>query len=62
MKMIFLFAKATQSCQYSYEDVVTIGYAFDFTLSNVAKYSNGSHEVMIKYAIPSKKKNRASMN
>lgn len=48
--------------QYSYEDVVTIGYAFDFTLSNVAKYSNGSHEVMIKYAIPSKKKNRASMN
>ena len=48
--------------QYSYEDVVTIGYAFDFTLSNVAKYSNGSHEVMVKYAIPSKKKNRASMN
>ena len=26
-----------------------IGYAFDYTLSNLAKYSNNSHEVMLGY-------------
>jgi hypothetical protein len=26
-----------------------IGYAFDYTLSSISKYSNNSHEVMIGY-------------
>lgn len=47
---------ATTYLQYSYEDIIKIGYAFDFTLSDVANHSNGSHEIMIKYIIPSKNK------
>ena len=42
---------ATTYLQYTYDDVVTIGYAFDFTLSDIAKYSNGSHEILIKYRL-----------
>jgi type IX secretion system PorP/SprF family membrane protein len=39
--------------QYTYDEVITIGYAFDLTLTKIANYSNGSHEIMIKYVIPS---------
>jgi hypothetical protein len=28
-----------------------VGYAYDFTASGLAKYSNGSHEIMINYRI-----------
>ena len=46
---------ASAYLQYSYEGVVTIGYAFDFTVTEMANYSSGSHEIMIKYTIPKKK-------
>lgn len=45
---------ATTYLQYTYDDVVTIGYAFDFTLSEIAKYSNGWHEILIKYRLPNR--------
>jgi type IX secretion system PorP/SprF family membrane protein len=28
-----------------------VGYAYDFTTSDIAKFSNGSHEIMINYRI-----------
>ena len=40
--------------QYTYDDVVKIGYAFDFSLNEMAKYSNGTHEIMIQYMLPKK--------
>lgn len=42
--------------QYSYEEVVKIGYAFDITLTDVSNYSNGSHEIVLQYVIPRKTK------
>lgn len=51
---------ATTYLQYTYDDAVTIGYAFDFTLSKMADYSSGSHEIMIKYRLPSKKGSTSS--
>ena len=47
---------ATTYLEYTYDDVVTIGYAYDFTLTKLANYSSGSHEVLIKYSIPNKKR------
>jgi len=48
---------------YSYDDVVTIGYAFDISLTHISNYSSGSHELMVKYRIPrSKKTIRSSIN
>lgn len=40
---------------YQYDNVVSIGYAFDFTTTAMRNYSQGSHEVMIKYNIPKRK-------
>jgi len=38
--------------QYTYDNTVTIGYAFDFSVNPIAKYAKGgTHELMIKYAI-----------
>ncbi|MFZ6010438.1 MAG: PorP/SprF family type IX secretion system membrane protein, partial [Bacteroidota bacterium] len=28
-----------------------VGYAYDFTLSDIRQYSNGSHEIMINYRV-----------
>lgn len=47
---------------YTYENVVKIGYAFDFTLTPMSNYSSGSHELMVKYAIPMKGQSRSSMD
>jgi type IX secretion system PorP/SprF family membrane protein len=33
--------------QYELNNKFRIGYAFDYTLSNLSKYSNGSHEIML---------------
>jgi type IX secretion system PorP/SprF family membrane protein len=33
----------------------TLGYSYDIALSNIRKYNNGSHEIMITYTIASKK-------
>ena len=49
---------ATTYIQYQYEDVVKIGYAFDFSLTEMARYSTGTHEIMIQYILP-KKQNKA---
>lgn len=38
--------------QYIYDDVVRIGYAFDLSVNEMAKYSNGTHEIMIQYSLP----------
>lgn len=35
-------------------DKLIVGYAYDFTLNNVRKYSNGSHEVMLGMLIDTK--------
>lgn len=40
--------------QYAYKDIFKIGYSFDITLTDVANYSNGSHEIMLQYVIPKK--------
>lgn len=45
---------ATAMVQYTYDEVVTIGYSFDMSLTKIANYSNGSHEIMVKYALPQK--------
>ena len=47
--------------QYTYANVVTIGYAYDLSVTRMAKYSSGSHEVMLKYAIPKKNKGQSSV-
>ena len=49
----------TTFLQYTYANILTVGYAFDFTLTRVANYSTGSHEVMIKYRLPVKKNSKA---
>jgi type IX secretion system PorP/SprF family membrane protein len=43
-------------------DKLTLGYAYDFTMSNVRKYSAGSHEIMLGMIIDTKdiKKNKSS--
>ena len=46
--------------QYTYGEIVTIGYAFDMTLTDMSRYSNGSHEIMIQYLIPRKSKEARS--
>lgn len=46
---------------YSHRNIVKIGYAFDFTLTSMATYQSGSHELMLKYAIPMKAVGRSSM-
>lgn len=35
--------------EFNVTDQIRIGYAYDFTLSDLADYSNGSHEVMLGY-------------
>jgi type IX secretion system PorP/SprF family membrane protein len=35
------------SIGYLYKDNITIGYAFDFTTSNIKNYSSGSHEIFL---------------
>lgn len=47
---------ATINLIYTYDKVVSIGYAFDFTLTQMRNYSKGSHEVMITYNLPTKSK------
>lgn len=47
---------ATTYLEYTYDEVVTIGYAFDFTLTKLANYSSGSHEVLVKYRLPQGKR------
>lgn len=32
---------------YTYQDNLTFGYSYDFTLTDIRKYSSGTHEVMI---------------
>lgn len=49
---------ATTYLHYTYQNVVTIGYGFDFTLTRVANYSNGSHEILVKYRLPNKSKKK----
>lgn len=36
---------------------INIGYSFDYTLSNLANYQAGSHEVMLSYVLTKKKQN-----
>lgn len=51
---------ATAYLQYTYDNTVVIGYAYDLSLNPIAEYSRwGTHEVMIKYQI--KPKNIVSM-
>jgi len=33
--------------QYEFNNKFRLGYAFDYTLSDISKYSNGSHEIML---------------
>ena len=37
-------------------DKIKIGYAYDITLSNVQRVSNGTHEIFVRYCIPIKVK------
>jgi len=42
--IVFLF-------KYSFKDRINIGYAYDYTISKLAPYNNGSHEIMLSYNI-----------
>lgn len=33
--------------EYVWDDTIEIGYAFDYTLSELGKYNNGSHEIIV---------------
>ena len=33
--------------EYVWDDTIEIGYAFDYTLSELGQYNNGSHEIII---------------
>lgn len=47
---------ATTYIQYSYDNTVTLSYAYDLSLNPIAEYARGgTHEVMIKYHIKPKK-------
>lgn len=39
---------------YNYKEVFSFGYSFDFTLTRIADYSKGSHEIMLRYSFPNK--------
>jgi len=45
---------ASINALYNYKELFSIGYAFDFTLTRVANYSQGSHEIMLRYAFPNR--------
>jgi len=46
--------------KYSFKEQLVLGYAFDYAISNLASYNNGSHEIMVSYNIkllePARKK------
>lgn len=42
--------------QYTYNEMLSVGYSFDMSLTKMSNYSNGSHEFFIKYIIPEKNK------
>ncbi|MFH1320925.1 MAG: PorP/SprF family type IX secretion system membrane protein [Bacteroidota bacterium] len=45
--------------QYSFKDKIKLGYSYDYTISELASYNNGSHEIMFSYNIilePGRKK------
>ena len=37
------------SLMYDFTEKVKVGYAYDFTLSKLSSYNNGSHEIMVSY-------------
>ena len=39
------------SVGYEYKERLIIGYAYDFTTSNIQNYSSGSHEIMVGYIV-----------
>lgn len=41
--------------QWIFDQKLRIGYAYDFTTSNLKNYSNGTHEIMVSYEIRSLK-------
>ncbi|MBI4947530.1 MAG: type IX secretion system membrane protein PorP/SprF [Bacteroidetes bacterium] len=41
--------------EYQTSNRIRIGYAFDYTISNLQKYSNGSHEIMVAYDLGKEK-------
>lgn len=45
---------ASVNVLYMYKQSFSIGYAFDMTLTSIRNYSQGSHELMLKYIIPNK--------
>ena len=49
--IVFLF-------KYSFKDRIKIGYAYDYTISKLATYNNGSHELMLGYNIGLKPKEK----
>lgn len=42
--------------QYTYDEMLSVGYSFDMSLTMISNYSNGSHEFFIKYIFPEKNK------
>jgi len=50
------FGFASTFIQYNYYDAIVFGYAFDFSLGPIQKYSKGSHEILLQYRFNVKKK------
>ena len=44
------------NAMYCLNDKLSIGYAYDFTLNKIQKYSAGSHEIMLSYKFKTKSK------
>ena len=49
---------ASAILQYNNHDALIFGYAFDFSLGPIQKYTKGSHEIMIQYKFKTAKKNK----
>lgn len=46
---------------YNYEDQIYFGYSYDFTTSNIHKYSSGTHELMITFRFNKIKKGHSTL-
>ncbi len=63
-----LYDRFTLGAAYRYDDALSgltgitvldglfVGYSFDYTLTDLSNYNNGTHEIVLRYTIPQKSK------
>lgn len=47
---------ASAVLQYTFDQTVVVGYAYDMSLNRIASYSSGTHELMVRYNLPQTRK------